>query len=82
MSKPAIFLSSIKPGFNGQYSVQVYRGVHNTKEDVSNPANWEIIYIGTEHDCERFSANMHHAIDPNMADKFNPRQDVKRKIEL
>ncbi len=56
--------------------VQSFKGKDHKQAE--NPENWENLFLGTEEECHRYATNLHHAIDPNMLDKFDPRKDVKR----
>jgi hypothetical protein len=78
----SLFLSRVQACTNESplpFCVQVYKG-----EDTTNYRHddlWEIVFAGQKKECDLFQANMHHAIEPNMANAevvTNP----KRVIEI
>lgn len=76
----AIFLTrvlALDPG-RKLYGVQSFKS--KDQREAENPENWENVFMGTEEECHNFAKNLHHAIDPNMIDKFDPRTNVKRVL--
>lgn len=75
----AIFITRIMPLGGELFGVQSYKGKdHKGAED---PSRWENHFLGTQAECEKYSANLHHAINPNMLEAFDTSKDVKRIIE-
>lgn len=60
------------------YCVQRFTGDH--AKNVKHDDLWEIIFAGTEAECQLFTINAHHAIDPNMANATvvsNPKRIIE-----
>lgn len=77
---PAAFISRVLQLNEGGslFGVQVFTG---DVKDTANPTAWENVFMGTQDECMTYAANLHHGIEPNMLENFDPAKDVKRKIE-
>jgi hypothetical protein len=65
-----------------RYVVEAYQRHDDRPVDENNPALWSPLFNGTQEECDRYTANLHHHITPEMAERFDPRKDVRRKIEI
>jgi hypothetical protein len=74
---PSIFLSRIIDTINKRKCVQVFEGRSGQE---GNDMCWKIIYVGTMQECKAFTANLHLAIDPNMATAQIDPARVKRVL--
>jgi hypothetical protein len=74
---PSVFLSRIIDTTDKRKCVQVFDGRSGQEGD---DRRWKITYVGTMQECEAFTANLHHAIDPNMATAQIDPARVKRVL--
>ena len=79
VSTPAVFLTRIIHLGGNLYGAQAFKS--NDPRKANDPTQWENLMLGTQEECTNYCANLHHAIDPNMAKRFDPTKDVKRVLQ-
>jgi hypothetical protein len=82
MSQPVVtFLSRIRKVGIGKQDLSVCEVLRSPNpKDAGREDLWKTVFMGTQDECGRYTANMHHAIEPGMIENFDPRKDVRRKI--
>jgi hypothetical protein len=76
-----VFMTRIRDVAFNVCVCEAYKGNAPLRNVADNVAMWREVFRGTREECENYTANLHHSIDPKMVEKFNPHKDVRRLIQ-